>query len=204
MSIGKNPIKTSDAERASFKKESKKPEKLRPVLTESDRNDESLPKPLVKIVNYATGDETQASLEELNQQTREFKKVILLIEDQSYASDACSKALHALGCDGVRLITRVPEAEQHLDDMVANLTPVPDAIVLDLGLGNESGFSVLRKCHAEPKLCKVPILIWTKHTESREKAFSEYLGAQNFLVKSDDEQELLETLRKLLSVPQAA
>lgn len=199
MSIGKSPIKSSAADKAAFAKESKKPEKPRPVVTDADRDDESLPKPLVKIMNYAAGAENQASLEELNEQMREFHKVILLIEDQSPASDACAKALHALGYDGVQLITRVPEAEQHLDDIVSNLTVAPAAIILDLGLGNESGFSVLRKCHAEPRLKKVPILVWTKHTDSREKAFSEYLGADDFLVKSGDEEELRQTLKKLLA-----
>ncbi|MGZ4856014.1 MAG: hypothetical protein ACXVKH_12445 [Candidatus Angelobacter sp.] len=39
----------------------------KPELTASERNDELLPQPLVKIVNYKTGDVTQASLAELNQ-----------------------------------------------------------------------------------------------------------------------------------------
>ena len=73
---------------------------------------------------------------------RDFRKVILLIEDQTQASDACTKALHELGYDGVQLITDLMEAEQHLDDIVSNLTAAPDAIVLDLGLGLDSGFTV--------------------------------------------------------------
>ncbi len=92
-----------------------------------------LPKPLVKIVNCATGDVIQASLAQLNQQMRNFQKVILLIEDQTHASDACTEASHKLGYDGVQLITDLTEAEQHLDDIVSNLTAAPDAIVLDLG-----------------------------------------------------------------------
>src|SRR6185503_6144571 len=179
MSIGKSPSKISPAEKAGFAEEdtrlatkSSQLDKVRPAATEA----------LVKIMNYATGGEAQASLAELNQQMRKYSKVILLIEDQSHASDVCAKTLHTLGYDGVQLITRVQEAEQHLDDILSNLTAAPAAIVLDLGLGNESGFSVLRKCHAEPKLNKVPILVWTKHTTSREKAFSEYLGADDFLV----------------------
>jgi hypothetical protein len=124
----------------------------KPELTASERNDESLPQPLVKIVNYKTGDVTQASLAELNQQMRDFRKVILIIEDQPAFSDTCTKALHDLGYDGVQLITRVQEAENHLDDIVSKLTEAPGAIVLDLGLGMDSGFTLLRKCHAEPRL----------------------------------------------------
>ncbi|GAC1691589.1 MAG: hypothetical protein NVS9B5_33390 [Terriglobales bacterium] len=190
---------TSAKDIAAFTKDTSEPTGAEKVdLTEAERNDELLPKPLVKIVNYATGDVIQASLAQLNQQMREFKKVILLIEDQGHASDACTEVLHELGYDGVQLITDLMEAEQHLDDIVSNLTAAPDAIVLDLGLGLDSGFTVLRKCHAEPKLQQVPILVWTKHTDSLAKTFSEYLGARDFLVKSSDKEGLREALKRLL------
>jgi hypothetical protein len=91
----------------------------KPELSANERDDESLPQPLVKIVNYKTGDVTQASLAQLNQQMQEFRKVILLIEDQPAFSDTYTKALHGLGYDGVQLITRVQEAENHLDDIVS-------------------------------------------------------------------------------------
>ena len=175
----------------------------KPELTQSERDDQVLPQPLVKIVNYKTGDVTQASLAQLNQQMRDFRKVILLIEDQPAFSDTCTKALHELGYDGVQLITHVMEAENHLDDIVSNLTEAPAAIVLDLGLGMDSGFTLLRKCHAEPRLQQVPILVWTKHTDDLSKTFSNYLGAKDFLVKSGDPQELRDALKRLM-VPTAA
>ena len=103
-------------------------------MTDSERNDELLPKPLVKIVNYRTGRVTQASLAQLNQQMREFHKVILLIEDETSASGACTEALHELGYDVVQLITHLAAAEQHLADIVSVLTGVPAGTVLDLGL----------------------------------------------------------------------
>ncbi len=175
----------------------------KPELTASERNDESLPQPLVKIVNYKTGDVTQASLEQLNQQMQDFRKVILLIEDQPAFSDTCTKALHGLGYDGVQLITRVQEAENHLDDIVSNLTEAPAAIVLDLGLGMDSGFTLLRKCHAEPRLRQVPILVWTKHTDDLSRKFSTYLGAKDFLVKSGDPEALCSALKRLMAPNQA-
>jgi DNA-binding response OmpR family regulator len=94
---------------------------------------------------------------------------------------AAKGALHDLSYDGVQLITHLMEAEYHLDDIISKLTSRPAAIVLDLGLGADSGFTLLRKCHAEPKLQRVPILVWTKRTYDLSKTFSEYLGAQDFL-----------------------
>jgi CheY-like chemotaxis protein len=197
MGEHKNRNVTSSEDIAAFTKDTKN-DLPQPALTDRERNDEFLPKPLVKIVNYGTGDVTQASLAELNQQMREFHKVILLIEDQAFASDACTTALHELGYDGVQLITHLMEAEYHLDDIVSNLTKAPAAIVLDLGLGVDSGFAILRKCHAEPKLRGIPILVWTKHTDDLAKKFSNYLGAKDFLVKSSDRQELSAALKRLL------
>jgi len=173
------------------------PDTAEPV-TARERNDKLHPKPLVKIINCKTGDVIQASLAELNQQMREFRKVILLIEDEASAAGICAAALHQLGHDGVQLITQLLAAEQHLADIVSNLTEAPFAIVLDLGLGVDSGFSVLRICHAEPKLQKVPILVWTKHSDELSEKFSNYLGAKDFLVKSSDEKELREALKRLL------
>ena len=202
MSKRKHRNETSPKDIAAFTKGSNKGP-AKPALTDSERNDELLPKPLVKIVNYRTGRETQASLAQLNQQVREFHKVILLIEDEASASDACTKALHELGYDGVQLITQLMAAEQHLGDIVSGLTRAPAAIVLDLGLGLDSGFTVLRTCYAEPKLQQVPILVWTKHTDQLAKTFSNYLGAKIFLVKSSDEHELREALKRLLSAHSA-
>jgi CheY-like chemotaxis protein len=194
---------TSRKDIEAFTKDTSKSDQERPELTKSERNDKLLPQPLVKIVNYSTGDVTQASLAELNQQMRDFDKVSLLIEDDPAASDKCTRALHDLGYNGVQLITHLTEAEYHLDDIISKLTRPPAAIVLDLGLGLDSGFTLLRKCHAEPRLQRVPILVWTKHTDDLSKTFSEYLGAEDFLIKSDDEQELRQALTRLLDPKEA-
>jgi CheY-like chemotaxis protein len=203
MNSGKSRNETSAKDIAEFTRDLSLTGPEKHVLTDRERNHPTAPKPLVKIVNYGTGNEVQASLDELNQQMGEFRKVILLIEDDSSSSDACAAALHELGYDGVQLITHVMQAEQHLDDIVASLTDAPAGIVLDLGLGLDSGFAVLRKCHAHPRLQQVPILVWTKHSDDLAATFSRYLGAQDFLVKSSDEQALRDALRRLLASPLA-
>lgn len=77
---------TSAKDIAAFTKDTSKPTNKNKVnLSDHERNDELLPKPLVKILNYSTGDVIQASLAQLNQQARDFQKVILLIEDQTHA-----------------------------------------------------------------------------------------------------------------------
>jgi len=198
MHEAKSRNQTSAVDIAAFTEDTSKSGPKNAPLTDSERNHALMPKPLVKIVDYGAGTTTQATLAELNQQMRNFSKVILLIEDEKASSDACASALHDLGYGGVQLITRLLEAEQHLDDIISNLTQAPAAIVLDLGLGLDSGFTILRKCHAEPKLQQVPILVWTKHTDELAATFSNYLGAHDFLVKSNDKNELRDALHRLL------
>ena len=199
MNDSKNRNAPSAQDIAAFTKESHQQGRDRPELTQAERDHESLPKPLVKIVDYGTGVTTQANLAELNEQMISFRKVILLIEDTARDSDVCAAALHDLGYDGVQLITHLVSAQQHLDDIVSSLTEAPAAIVLDLGLGLDSGFTILRKCHEEPRLQKVPILVWTRHTDSLSKTFSDYLGAREYLLKSDKPSELRAALERLLS-----
>jgi CheY-like chemotaxis protein len=199
MARPKSRNQTSDTDVDAFTKDVSLDEKRTP-LTTAEREDPIMPQPLVKIVNLSTGDVIQASLAELNQQMLDFKKVVLLIEDQPHASDVCTKALHDLGFDGVQLITNITEAGQHFDDIVEKLTTAPAAIVLDLGLGNDSGFTLLRQCHAEPRLQNVPILVWTKDSDDLARTFSMYLGAQDFLLKSDDPAELRSALQRLMGL----
>src|ERR1700722_5429001 len=105
----RNPKLIDAVDVAALTKDTNVPGEEKPELTESERNDEVFPKPLVKIVNYRPGDVTQASLAELNQKIVDFQKVILRIEDQPAFSDTCTKDLHDLGYDGVQLITRMKE-----------------------------------------------------------------------------------------------
>ena len=67
MTERKNRNETSAVDIAAFTKDTQTPGIPKPALTNSERNDELLPKPLVKIVNYETGEVVQASLAELNQ-----------------------------------------------------------------------------------------------------------------------------------------
>jgi DNA-binding response OmpR family regulator len=127
-------------------------------------------------------------------------KSILLIEDNEKDSDRCRDVLHELGYDGVQLITTVQQAANYLDDVLHDLIQPPDAIVIDLGLGYDSGFDILRKCHGDPKLSGVPILVWSRCAQQHTRVLSQLLGAKDFLVKTPEKQEFRAALERLLSV----
>lgn len=155
---------------------------------------------LIRIQYQPDGKMVELPIAALRDYAQDFRKAILLVEDTTADSDRCRTILHDLGYNGIQLITNLPMAVEYLDDVLNSLTYPPDAIVLDLGLGFDSGFDVLRKCHAHPKLTQVPILVWTKRDDPNTEAFSIYLGANDFLVKAADEGPFREALQRLLTL----
>jgi CheY-like chemotaxis protein len=170
-------------------------QKVRQTSAPDAAQDRSAHQATIRIVYDRNGREIEAPVAEFSP---DFEKAILLVEDTGSDSDRCREVLHEMGYSGIQLITNVHTAKDYLDDVLNRLTHPPDAMVLDLGLGYESGFEILRKCHASPMLSKVPILVWTGRNDTQAEAFSMYLGAKDFLVKSRNKEQLRETLERLL------
>lgn len=162
------------------------------------KSDKAYHQALIKIHYSAEGKVVETPVKTLGSYSPDFRKSVLLVEDKTSDSDRCRAVLHQMGYDGVQLITNLQLALEYLDDVLEKLTYPPDAIVLDLGLGYDSGYDILRKCNANPKLQRVPILVWTKQADEHSEAFSAYLGAKDYLVKTRDLMSLRKALARLL------
>lgn len=75
---------------------------------------------------------------------------------------------------------------------------VPDLILLDLNLPDQSGLSVLAQLRADPVTRPIPVVMFSaNHTaDSRTKAF--LAGTDDFLAKPVDDQTLLARIRSLV------
>jgi DNA-binding response OmpR family regulator len=72
----------------------------------------------------------------------------------------------------------------------------PDLILLDIWLGGKDGRNILKMIRSLPKLKTIPvIMISAKHDA---KQVAEEAGADGFLAKPFDINELLEMIKKLL------
>lgn len=162
------------------------------------KTDQAYHQALIKIHYSRQGKVLETPVETLGRYSPDFRKSILLVEDKASDSDRCRAVLHELGYDGIELITSLDLALEYLEDVLERLTHPPDAIILDLGLGYDSGFDILRKCNDHPLLQSVPILVWTKQSDENAEAFSIYLGAKDFLVKTRDLGPLRAALKRLL------
>jgi two-component system response regulator MprA len=113
---------------------------------------------------------------------------VLVVEDDEAIADVLRRSLRAEGhevrsaADGVEALT---EAQQF----------VPDLVILDLGLPRLDGVEVCRRLRAEGD---VPILILTARTGTDDRVEGLDSGADDYLVKPFERQELLARIRALL------
>jgi CheY-like chemotaxis protein len=75
--------------------------------------------------------------------------------------------------------------------------PLPDLVVLDLKMPLMDGFEVLAWMQTKPELKGIPAIILSGSAESADVEASQKLGAQEYLVKPKDWDELISFARKL-------
>jgi DNA-binding response OmpR family regulator len=106
---------------------------------------------------------------------------VLVVEDDPILSDAIREGLSDSGIEA-------EIASNAHDAIEAIRTRRPDAVVLDLMLGSESGLDVLRSVRAQRDQTPILILSALGTTEHRVKGLNE--GADDYLVKPFEMKEL--------------
>jgi CheY-like chemotaxis protein len=88
-------------------------------------------------------------------------KRLLLVEDQQKDIKFAAETARSLGIEEVDARTSSSAARQYLEKALEGESPLPDGIVLDLNLGYESGYELLRFWHRNPRLSEIPMLVWS-------------------------------------------
>jgi two-component system KDP operon response regulator KdpE len=114
--------------------------------------------------------------------------VIAVVEDDSALRRALRTSLRARGFD-VRDVASGEEA------IVLAADDVPDAMLLDLGLPDVDGLEVLRRVR---EFSAVPIVVLTARDRQTDKVRALDLGADDYVTKPFDTEELLARLRAAL------
>jgi CheY-like chemotaxis protein len=86
---------------------------------------------------------------------------LLVVEDQPGDLRIATEAGQSSGYSQIEAKSTVGAARVYLERGLEEDQPLPDAIVLDLDLGYESGFELLRFWHGQPRLSRIPLLVWT-------------------------------------------
>ncbi len=113
---------------------------------------------------------------------------VLVVEDDAEIADVLRRTLRQEGHE-VRSAADGVAALEAAEDFV------PDLVILDLGLPKLDGVEVCRRLRAESD---APILILTARTQTDDRVEGLDSGADDYLVKPFERQELLARLRALM------
>jgi len=88
-------------------------------------------------------------------------KRLLLVEDELKDLKFASDTARSIGIEEIEARTTLQAARSYLDKALQDEVPLPDCIVLDLNLGYESGYELLRYWHSTPRLAQIPVIVWS-------------------------------------------
>jgi signal transduction histidine kinase/CheY-like chemotaxis protein/HAMP domain-containing protein len=111
-------------------------------------------------------------------------RTALIIDDEPAARNLIAKALAEAGLASI-------EASSGADGIAAARKHRPAAIILDIIMPHQDGWSVLRTLKSDPELCTIPVILATILAD-RELGLS--LGAVEYLTKPIDTDKLIRTI----------
>jgi CheY-like chemotaxis protein len=88
-------------------------------------------------------------------------KRLLIVEDQSADLRIALDVVKGFGASFVEARTSITAAKIYLESALEGKEPLPELIIVDLDLGYESGFELMRFWHGNPKLSNVHLIVWT-------------------------------------------
>lgn len=123
-------------------------------------------------------------------------KNLLVIEDEPKDLKIAVEVANSIGILEIVARTNAVAAITYLEKCLDGSEPLPDGIILDLSLGYDSGYEILRMWHATPRLSKIPILVWSVR-EDNQREMCELFNVTNFVSKWEGKPAFLEALRKM-------
>jgi len=118
------------------------------------------------------------------------KKRILLVDDDYDFADAFSMRLHSR--DYIVSIARTGK------EALEKAKEIPDLVFLDLSLPDMSGYNVCLQLREDKITKRVPIIILTGRDTSQDKVEGLYIGADDYITKPFEIEELFARLEAVL------
>ena len=75
----------------------------------------------------------------------------------------------------------------------------PDVIFLDVLLQGKSGFEICRELKNNPETSKIPVILCSTKNSEADRIWANMLGAEAYLLKPIDKEEVEVTLKRLLN-----
>ena len=125
---------------------------------------------------------------------------VLIVDDEQHIRLLIEQTLEELEDDGVELLTAADGEEA----LVAMTNQHPDLVFLDVMMPRKNGFDVARAIRADPATAGATVILLTAkgQAEDREQGFA--AGADQYLTKPFDPDDLLRRARIALGLAESA
>jgi|SRR5688572_8513538 len=110
---------------------------------------------------------------------------VLIAEDDEDMVFLLERSLRRIGVKNpVKIVTDGEQAVQYLEDDLTHKSP--RLAVLDIKMPLQDGFDVLKRVRANPKLCRMPVIIFSSSNSESDITRAYDLGANSYVVKPGD------------------
>ena len=96
-------------------------------------------------------------------------KRVLIVEDQASDIRLAAALAESLGATQVEARSSASAAKLYLQTALEGKQELPDLMVVDLNLGYESGFELLRYWHSTAELSRTRLIVWTAMDEGQQE-----------------------------------
>jgi DNA-binding response OmpR family regulator len=127
-------------------------------------------------------------------------KRILVVEDDPSLRDLLRVHLATLGYSAL-MAADAAEAIRSILPGASDETNVPDLIIADLNLPYLDGFDLLRALRGDPLTARVPVIVLTARKDDDSFVRAMELGAQQYITKPVQLEELVDSIQSALSRP---
>jgi CheY-like chemotaxis protein len=121
---------------------------------------------------------------------------VLIVDDEQHIRLLIEQTLEELEDDGVELLTAI-DGEQALD-VVANQPP--DLVFLDVSMPKVDGYEVARTIKADPATAGTTVIMLTARGQAVDREEGLAAGADGYLTKPFDPDDLLRRARAALGI----
>jgi two-component system, cell cycle response regulator len=122
---------------------------------------------------------------------------VLVVDDSEVTRAILSRTLSGAGFE-------VLEARDGAEGALTALREMPDVVVTDLEMPTMDGFPLLRLLKADSLCSHIPVLILTSHAEAASRYWSLRTGADAYLTKDYQPQQLIAIVARLAADGRAA
>jgi CheY-like chemotaxis protein len=122
-------------------------------------------------------------------------KKILIVDDEAHIRLLLEQTLEDLEYEGVEILS----AENGSDALETVRAQDPELVFLDVMMPNIDGYNVCRMIRQDLKNKDVYIVILTAKGQEYDRRLSEESGANTFMTKPFDPDEVLELAKKVLT-----